>query len=339
MFKFCDGFDHYAEVGAKGAALQAYLEAAGYTIRNANNDTFSVVEGRRAGARALRFTVAQNSSINASMSWGFSSTANLVVFGFALKASQSRMRVCRVENIIDLDWDVTTGKLKVGETLGVNPLILDAWYYFEIEIDKTAGSVKVYANNELQLTVTPSSPINTQYTISWGQTGTAPNAGVQNIDDFYAIDGSGSRNNARLTPIEVTSRMPSADVTTQWEVVNGTGTPPHYQVVSQLSPGTPDKPYLQSNTAGATDMYRSNVALPTANKVFAVSVVAYARKGDLDDRKLGLAVNTTGGTPVEVQVPLTESYKYYQASFETAPGGAEWNQNNVESLQFGIVTR
>ncbi|EBI5392123.1 hypothetical protein DRC10_23800, partial [Salmonella enterica] len=64
-----------------------------------------------------------------------------------------------------------------------------------------------------------------------------------------------------------------------------------------------------------------------------------ARKGDLDDRKLGLVVNTEGGTPTEIQVPLTESYKYYQASFEQAPGGSDWNQNNVESLQFGIITR
>lgn len=339
MFKFCDGYDHYAEIGVKGTALQGYLEAAGYVVRNASDTTFSVVEGRRTGARALKFTVAASSSVNASLSWGFTTTASSVVFGFAMKAGLSRMRIARIENIVDIEWDTTTGKIRVGEELGVNPLILNAWYYFEIEIDKTANTVKVYANNELQLTVTPSSAPTTMYTIVWGQTGTAPNAGEQTLDDFYVIDGSGSRNNARLTPVEVTSRMPTADVSTQWDVVNASSSTPHYQIVSQLSPGGESKPYLQSNTAGATDMYRSNVTLPNNNQIFAVSVIAYARKGDLDDRKLGLVVNTEGGTPTEIQVPLTESYKYYQASFEQAPGGSDWNQNNVESLQFGIITR
>ncbi|AGF89231.1 hypothetical protein SP019_00190, partial [Salmonella phage FSL SP-019] len=182
MFKFCDGYDHYAEIGVKGTTLQGYLEAAGYVVRNASDTTFSVVEGRRTGARALKFTVAASSSVNASLSWGFTTTATLVVFGFAMKAGLSRMRIARIENIVDIEWDTTTGKIRVGEELGVNPLILNAWYYFEIEIDKTANTVKIYANNELQLTVAPSSAPTTTYTIVWGQTGTAPNAGEQTLD-------------------------------------------------------------------------------------------------------------------------------------------------------------
>lgn len=339
MFMFCDGFDHYAAIGAKGTAVQDYLTAAGYTVRNATDTTFSVVEGRRQGAMALKFSVAANSSVNASLSWSFTTTSNLVVFGFAMKAGLSRMRIARIENVADIEWDTATGKIRIGDQLGVNPLILDDWYYYEVEIDKSANTVKVYANNELQITAAPSSPVTNNHTIVWGQTGTAPTAGEQSIDDFYVINGEGSRNNERLTPVEVTSRMPTADVKTEWEVVNASSGTPHYTIAAQLSPGAAGKPYLQSNQPGATDMFRSNIALPNNNKVFAVSVIAYARKGDLDDRRLGLAVATDPDSPVEVQVPLTEAYKYYQASFETAPGGADWNQNNVESLSFGIVTR
>lgn len=337
--KFNDGFDHYAPNATKGTVLTPYLEAAGYTIRNASDTTFAVVEGRRSTARALQFTVARNSSVNASLSWGFTTSSTYVCFGFAMNASGSRMRVARIENIVDIDWDVTTGKLKVGDVLGVNPLILNAWYYFEIEIDKTANEVKVYANNELQLTATPSTAPATQYTIVWGQVGTAPDAGVQLLDDFYAMDGTGTVNITRLNPIEVTSRAPSADITKEWEVVGAASTTPHYTIVSQLLPNASNAPYLQSNTAGATDMYRSNAVLPTANKVFGVSVLAFARKGDLDDRKLGMVVQTEGGTPSEVQVTLTESYKYYQTTYEQTPAGGAWNQANVESLQFGIITR
>lgn len=341
--KFCDGFDHYAEDGVKGTTLEPYLTDNGYTVRNANDATFAVAPGRRTGAHALQFTVARNSSTNASLSWGFTYTGTYVCFGFAMNASGSRMRICRIENVIDIDWDVTTGKISVNGDLGLNPLILNAWYYFEVECDFAAKTVKIWANNELQLTVDISSVSQPPMaTIVWGQVGTAPEAGTQLIDDFYVMDGSGSVNTSRLNPVEITTRAPSADITTEWEIVPNGATPApttHWSVVSQLQPRKANAPYLQSNTAGATDLYRSNTVLPTNNKVFAVSIIAYARKGDVDDRKIGLLVQPDGGTASETQLSLTESYKYYQATFETVPGGGEWNQGNVEALQFGIRTR
>lgn len=338
--KFQDGFDHYAATGVKGATLQPYLTDNGYDVRNASDTTFAVVDGRRAGARALQFTVARNSTTNASLSWGFTYQGDYACFGFAMKASGSRMRICRIENVIDIDWDVTTGKISVAGQLGVNPLILNDWYYFEIECDFAAKNVKIWANNELQLTVDISSVAKpAKATIVWGQVGTAPDAGVQILDDFYALDAGGTANTARLSPIEVVTRAPSADITTQWEVVNATAGTPHYQIAAQLEPNKAGAPYLQSNTAGATDLFRSNTALPTDNTVFAVSVIAYARKGDVDDRKLGLLIQPDGGSESETQVPLTEAFKYYQQTFDKTPSGGAWNKNIVESLQFGIRTR
>lgn len=338
--KFSDGFDHYAPDGVKGAALAQYLTDNGYQVRNASDSTFEVQPGRRTGAHALKFTVARNSATNASLSWGFTYQNNYACFGFAMNASGSRMRIARIENVVDIDWDATTGKISVNGVLGLNPLILNAWYYFEIECDWTANEVRIWANNELQLTVDISAVAKpTVATIVWGQVGTAPDAGVQLLDDFYVIDGAGSTNNVRLNPIEVTTRAPSADIIAEWEVVNATAGTPHWQIVSQLEPAKAGAPYLQSNTAGATDLYRSNTALPTTNKVFSVSIIAYARKGDVDQRNLGLLVQPDGGTESEVQVPLTENFKYYQATFETVPGGGEWNKGNVEALQFGIRTR
>lgn len=342
-FKFCDGFDHYANDGVKGTVIEPYLTANGYTVRNASDSTFAIAAGRRTGAHALQFTVARNSSVNASLSWGFTYANNYACFGFAMNASGSRMRICRIENVVDVDWDTATGKISVNGQLGLNPLILNAWYYFEVECDFTAKTVKIWANNELQLTVDISSvSVPTIATIVWGQVGTAPEAGVQLLDDFYVIDASGTRNTARLNPIEVTTRAPTADITAEWTIVaNGTTPVPttHYSVAAQLEPGKANAPYLQSNIAGATDLFRSNASLPTANQIFAVSVIAYARKGDVDDRKIGLLVQPDGGTENEIQLSLTESYKYYQATYEQVPGGGDWNQNNVESLQFGIRTR
>jgi len=340
MLKFCDGFDQYAAEGVSGATLQPYLEANGYVVANATASTFSVVAGRRSGARALQFNVARSSTTNASLQWGFTPTGNLAVFGFALYATGSRMRIARIANVIDIDWDTVTGKMKVGTQLGVNPLILSAWYYIEIRIDIAAKSVQVFANNELQLTVDVSSTtLPTIYSIVWGQVGTAPEAGVQVLDDFYVLDGSGTKNTDRVGPIEITTRAPTADVTTEWTAVPASSGLTHAAIAGQLEPNKANAPYLQSNVAGAKDVFRSNTVLPTDNQIFAVSVLAYARKGDLDDRKIGLLVQPEGGATNETQLTLAETYKYYQATYEAVPGGGSWSKNAVESLQFGIVTR
>lgn len=337
-FLTCDGFDHYVAAGTTGTTFTQYLTAAGYTVTNSSTTTIAAREGRRgAGTRCMEFNIVSASSNNARVAYSINSTADKQVFGFAFKATGSRLRVCRIENVVDLDWDTATGKLKVGTTLGASVIILAAWYFIEIEIDHVANLVNIYANNELQLSVPPDAALPTVYTIVWGFQGTAPSSAVQQVDDFYALDSSAGLRTARLEPIEVVSRAPTQDITAQWELVGATGS--HFSVVAQLDPGGAGKPYLQSNVAGATDTYRSSAVLPTNNTVFAVSVVAYARKGDLDDRQLGLYIGVDGGSDDEVQLPLTEAYRYYQANFEQPPGGGAWSQNNVESLTFGIIAR
>lgn len=339
-FIFCDGFDHYVAAGTQGTTFTQYLAAAGYTVTNATNNTIAARDGRRgAGTRCMEFNIVQGSSANARVSYTINSTANKQVFGFAFYSTGSRLKVCRIENVVDLDWDPVTGKLMVGSTLGASVIILAAWYFIEIEVDHVNNLVKIYANNELQMSVAPPGALPTVYTLVWGYQGTAPSNAIQRIDDFYALDSAAGLRTARLEPIEVVSRPPTQDITAQWELVGATAGTPHYTVVSQLDPGGAGKPYLQSNTAGATDTYRSSAVLPTNNTVFAVSVVSYARKGDLDARQLGLYIGVDGGSSDEVQLPLTETFKYYQANFEQPPGGGAWTQVNVESLTFGIVAR
>ena len=106
----------------------------------------------------------------------------------------------------------------------------------------------------------------------------------------------------------------------------------------RLSPGAVGAPYLQANVDGKTDAFTSNTVLPNNNQVFAVALVSYAKKGDLDDRKLGMTITTAGGT-AETQVPLDTNYGFKQAIYEQAPGGVTWTQNIVESSQFGIIAR
>jgi hypothetical protein len=166
---------------------------------------------------------------------------------------------------------------------------------------------------------------------------TSATAAVVELDDLYIVDSDGGVNAARLGPISVVTRAPSADVTKDWTIVGQAATT-HYTVAGQAEPGKSGAPYLQANVAGRKDVFTSNTVLPNDNQIFAVSLVSYARKGDLDNRSLGLLVGTSGGE-VENQVALTEAYKFHNVVFEQAPGGVAWNQNRVETSQFGIVAR
>lgn len=339
--KFCDGFDHYAEVGDTGTNVSDYLTAAGYTVRNPTTATFAVVTGRRSTMKALQFTTTAGSSTPPSLSWGFTNTETLTVFGFAFYATGARQRLCRIENIIDIEWDATTGKMMVGTAYGASVLILAAWYYMEVVIDSSALTAAIYVNDELQMTVDlTGTTIPSTKTIVWGQTSAQENSAVLWIDDFYVLNNAGSVNTARLSPIEITSRAPTSDTTTEWDLVaNGTGYTSHYQVAAQTKPGASGKAYLQTNTTGDKDVFRSNATLPTSNTVYGVALVAYAKKGDLDDRAIGMYMEVDGGASSETQVSLDESYKYIQATYDQAPGNISWTQNIVESLYFGAIAR
>lgn len=336
MLLLTDGFDHYADKTETAANITSYLQAAGYTVNQATNQTFQIADGQDTTSLGLKMSIAASSATPPSMSRAVTSAATLVVFGFSFRGAQSRLRFARIAGVIDLDWDVATGKMKVGNLLGVDVIILNAFWFIEIEIDKTANEVRVWANDTLQLTVPLPGGVGTLYTITWGMTTTSAVAGTIEIDDFYVADNSGGVNNERLGPVQIITRAPTADVLTEWTPVGSTGS--HFSILAQLSPGAVNKPYLQANVEGKRDRFTSNVVLPNANRIFGVALTSYAKKGDLDDRKLGMTIGTAGGD-TEVQVPLQTNYAFQQTVFEQAPGGQTWNQNLVESSNFGIVAR
>lgn len=338
MLLTSDGFDHYGPTTTPAASITEYLQAAGYVVNNATATTFKIINGTDAGSLGLQLTVVAASTTPPSMSRSFSSAAQLVVCGFGFRGTVGRLRFCRIAGVVDLDWDTTTGKMKIGTDLGQDTIILNAWWYIEIAIDKAANEIRVYANDTLQLTVGLPPGVGNDYTITWGIPSTSPTGAVMDIDDFYVVDSSGGQNNTRLGPVAIITRKPTSDVVAQWTVVGQPTTTPHYQIAGQDEPGKANAPYLQANVAGRTDRYTSNTVMPNDNTIFAVSLVAFARKGDLDDRKLGMTIATTAGT-LEIEKTLTEGYRFQQVIFEQAPGGTPWDRNKVESSEFGMIAR
>lgn len=337
MLKFTDGFDHYAPTSAIAADITSYLQAAGYTVNNATNTTFQIVNGTDAGSLGLKLTVIAGSGTPPSLARTFTSVGTKIIFGFGFRGTTNRMRVCRIDNAIDVDWDTATGKLKIGAVIGQDVIILNAWWYLELVMDRTAGTIEVWANNTLQLTATLPGGLTDTHTITWGLSASSPSAASLELDDFYLVDNDGGQNVARLGPVAIITRAPTVDVEEEWTIVGAAHTN-SYQVAAQLSPGAAGAPYLQANVAGKTDTFSSNNVLPNANTIFGVALVSYARKGDLDDRQLGMLMDVNA-IEVEQQVALTEAFKFQQSMFEQAPGGVPWTQARVEGSKFGIVAR
>lgn len=335
--KFTDGFDHYAATTEVAAAITTYLQAAGYTVNNATNTTFNIVNGTDAGSLGVKLTIVAGSGTPPSLSRQLTTTATKIVWGFGFRGTTNRSRICRIDNAVDLEWDTTTGRLKIGSTLGADVIILNAWWYFEIVMDRTAGTLTVFANDTEQLEVPLPGGITDLHTITWGLTASSPANATFELDDFYIVDNDGGQNIDRLGPVAIVTRAPTADVEEEWTIVNASHSN-HYAVAAQLSPGATGAPYLQANVAGKTDTFQSNNVLPNDNTIFGVSLVSYARKGDLDDRQLGLLMDVNA-TEVEQQVPLTEAFKFQQSVFEQAPGGVAWTRARVEGSTFGIVAR
>lgn len=332
-----DGFDHYAAPSETAANIVSYLQAAGYTVNNANNQTFQIQPGQDVNSNCIKMTINAGSGTPPSFSRAFNTTADKIIFGFSFRGTGSRQRVARINGAVDLNWDPATGKLYIGTDIGEDVIILNAWWFIEIEIDKTASLIRVYANDTLQLTSPlTGGAITNNHVLLFGLTGASASAATIEIDDFYVVDSGGGQNINRLGPVQAITRAPTTDVTAEWTQVGATGT--HAAIAAQLSPNAANAPYLQANIEGKRDRFSSNTVLPNDNQIFGVVLVAFSRKGDLDDRQLGMTMRTAGGE-VEALVPLSTSFAYRTAVYEQAPGNVPWNQNRVESSEFGIVAR
>lgn len=334
---YTDGFDHYAATNETATNVTALLTAAGYTLVNANTSTLTLASGQDVGSIGVKLIVLASSATPPSMSKSFTTSADLIAFGFSFRGTGSRQRIARINGVIDLLWDVSTGKLKIGAEVGVDVIIMNAFWFIEIEIDKANNVVRVWANDALQLTADlPGGAVLTTHTILWGITTTSSTAATIEIDDFTVVDSNGSLNTARIGPVQIITRAPTSDMMTEWTPVNSTGS--HFAIAAQLSPNAGGAPYLQANVEGKRDQFASTKLLPNDNQIFGVSLVSYSRKGDLDDRSLGMTMVANEGE-TEIEVPLTTGFAYRQAVFELAPGDAAWTQDLVQASSFAIVAR
>lgn len=261
------------------------------------------------------------------------STASKVVIGFAHKAT-SRGRIMSIANLFELEWP--GGLTILGQNSTAIP-IRNAWYFYELVIDKTAKTVSLFVNDTADIVVPLPATVATMdtFVISW----LAENGAVALLDDVYLLDNdtaNGATLVDRLRPIRIPLRLPTADSDVNWE---GSAPGNHAPLVGVLPAS--DSSYVRSAESGAQELFTSTTALPaSATEILAVGVLALAKKSDLDNRQLGLAVGPAGPTQVEViDTTLSVTPEYSLGIFEKAPGGSNWTVVSVLSTPFGVIVR
>ncbi|QJI52250.1 hypothetical protein [Cronobacter phage JC01] len=324
MLIFMDGFEQLRDTVASGSPspLLTVLNASGYTA----SGNITVDPARVQTSRCL--TLVDTATLKRT----FTSTQGKVVIGFAYKGG-TRTDITNITNVGALQWDATTGKLKMANGTGTATVLLDTWYYYEIVIDKANQLLQVFVNNGKDIEVgLPASAQNlSTFECLWAGAA-ADNKGV---DDLYFVDSATGRYVDRMGPIAITARLPTQDVDKEWSPSSGTD---HWDLVNNMPPV--DDQYVQSNTSGATDTYLSNVGLPQGAAILAVGITALNKKSDIDARQLGLVIGRKGQTQKEkVDTQLSTSPKYSYAVFETAPDNTAWTDESVTSVPFGVVVR
>lgn len=327
--RFIDGFDNYQSIG--GSLTGVDFPNIGYAITATSATMATIAQGTSAQSRCI--VLGRSPSGKSSMAKQISTTgANKIVIGFAMNAN-ARDNIMSITDLFTVEW-LSTGYPKIGSTTGTTIPILNNWYYYEFVIDKTAQTVTMWLNGFEQFTGSFTNAVPATIEVVWGWPAVGANATMK-IDDLYIVDDVDptSKYKDRIGPMEVVTRFPTANGTTQWAP-----TPTNkqnWQIVSQVPANTSE--YVQSNTLNAIDTYVSNSTV--TGQVIAVAVSTLAAKADVDDHAVALLVEQAGVQKESTGVPLNLQFTFSQGVFEKDANGVDWTAEAVNNTRFGIKVK
>jgi hypothetical protein len=326
-----DGFDQFANING-AAATATTLGTAGYETTMSGTDSLTVTIGRDAGSYALRLRQDSTTGNSASFAKSVITPEQVVTFGFAYMATE-RSKIVQIEGLIDLEWPVGC---RLNGVDGTAIPIRNIWYYYELQIDKTAQKIRLFINNRLDIEAplpAEAGPMTT-YKLKWGAGVTGSAKTTQQLDDLAFSDSAGSSFNARKGPIAITTRFPQTDYTADWI---GSVAGPLAPLVSKRPPEASS--YIQSNISGREATFKSAAPLPDDSPVYAIGIIARALKTDIDKRTIGLVWGDDENRLEKINAELTTDNKYYYALFEAPAPGQVWTKEIVESNSFGVKVR
>lgn len=321
MLIHMDGFEQFANM--PGTMLQDELPTAGYTVTG----QLAIGNGRTSDTKAIVLGTVDTA---ATIKRTFTSTAPLLVIGFAYMAETKRDNILAITNGITLAWP---DKLQIGTAKGTITPVLGIWYYYEVVIDKDQNQIQVWVNNVLDLTVPLPAGMSglTSFECTWS----APKESVKRLDDLFVLNnGSGGAPVARVGPQAISMRLPTSDFLKEWSPATGDD---HFAMVDNLPPQGTE--FIKSSVSGAQDLFKSGTTVSTGT-ITAVGVIVRARKNDIDARQMGVVVGPKGSTQKENLVTtLDVTPKYFYSFFPQAPGNVAWDNTNLQDTPFGVVVR
>jgi hypothetical protein len=329
-----DGFDQY---GTDAVTLPASY----WTSWSAPSS--QLITGRSGTGKALRrlsaLTVHQYSlpSTYATLIMGaafrFSSGAATAMF--AMNDSNANQLVVAKDsnNKLVLYRGTPTGSLLATST---NSFSLDTWYHVEIKatIHNTAGAYEVRVNGSSVGWIPAATNVNTRGTANNHANQVALNAtsnlvNLNDIDDFYVLDTSGSRLNDFLGDSKIETKFPDgAGTTTQWTPTAGQ----NFECVDNNPPN--DSVFVSSETSGHRDLY--NFGNLADGSVLAAVLLQRASKSDAGTRSIQPACRSGGTVFLGAAQALGTSFVWYPKVYDVDPNtSAAWTLSTLNSAEFG----
>lgn len=326
-----DGFDAYQSMGA--SLTSNALGGTGYSLYSTGGER-PIVTAEGTTKASMSFQFRRGTDFLANMSFAFRSDASRVIIGFAVNGN-SRGSLFKLNNLVTIDW-LSGGPLGLNGKPGPNTIVLRRWYYLELVIDKTARTVTLFVNNvEFVKTDMPadlSTVTDWSAVFGWQENG---EAGTLRFDDLVIIDNkvSGDGITGRLGPVEQLTSLALTNPVNEFSNA-ATGQTP-VQVVSRIPPT--EGAFLESSRSGARQLFANDQVIDERD-VLAVTVQNLMSKTDLDDRTMGIQLETDEGVHEQV-VELGLEFRYYQMTRALDPSGAPFTARTINASQWGAVIR
>lgn len=220
--------------------------------------------------------------------------------------------------------DATTGLLNIGQTDQLNNVgyanpLKSRWYYYELTLDRNTGQATIYINGKADSSYAFPPSLSGEVTLVLNPYDVvASDFGSRQYDDFYAADA------ARLAPIQVTTRFPTADgAKTDWSF---TGAPSAWQAVS--TPVDMLDKFIYSSVDGTQQTFVSATSLPDTNPIKYLQLITLFRKATSDP--MSLDFNIDDQVVREANISKDWTFRY------TSMSAAGYTPANIVTAEFGV---
>lgn len=306
MSVFIDGFEEF-----EGETVATTAQLLGYAV----SGNVSTAAGRT-GGKALNM---YNGGLV--RSWTPAAATYAVGFAFMMGGRGGLVAIESGGETITVWADKDTGL--INTSLGGEGWVLpiaSRWYYMELVVDRTAKTMLVKVNGKTDITQSLSDTFcaGSEFTVRLNPAHAQTESG-KNYDDFYIKDGD------PFGPIQITTRLPTSAPTAEWTVY---GAPSHPAAVGKFPTDRLNR-FIQSGENGDRDLFTSSNALPNANTLKWVGLLALMRRSTSAPVSVSMSF---GGQSLAVN-DLTKNWGYRWAFFD--PAG--YDSASVVSESFGVT--